>query len=99
MAEVSSWDNCSFDTMLINRIKISFLIFFVFPGFSAQQSLKRLLSCIKSIFGTRRANPTKLQAQGIPNQQPQQQLCCQHQHSLKKCHTPGIINLISARAL
>lgn len=49
VAEVSSWDNCSFDTMLIKRIKISFFIFFVFPGFSAQQSLKRLLSCIKSI--------------------------------------------------
>lgn len=49
MAEVSSWENCSFDTMLINRIKISFLIFFVFSGFSAQQSLKRLLSCIDSI--------------------------------------------------
>jgi len=30
MAEVFSWDNCSFHTKLINRIKIPFFIFFVF---------------------------------------------------------------------
>lgn len=48
---------------------------------------------------SQKSNPTKLQAQGIPNQQPQQQLCCEQQQSLKKCHALGIINLISGRVL
>lgn len=49
VAEAFSWDNCFFDSRLINRIKISFLIFFAF-----QDSLLR--SPLRGFFHASRAS-------------------------------------------
>lgn len=103
MAEVFSWDNCSFDTMLINRIKISFVIYFVF-----QNSL--LSSPSRSFFHASRASE-KQEDQTPPNSKYKAPQISSHSsniavsingahHTWKRVvSTLGIINLIRGKAL